>query len=74
MASNKALKRFVELVEADGMTVEHGGKHYKVLDRKGNRVGTLSTSGETNALRQAVRDLARQGLFSDEKKARSVKF
>ena len=71
---NKALKRFVELVQAEGMTVEQGGKHLKVLDRTGNRVGTVSTTGETNALRQAVRDLARQKLFANEKEARSIKF
>ena len=70
---NKALKKFVAMVEAEGMTVETGGKHFKVL-HNGQRVGTVATTGETNALRQAVRDLARQGLFRDEKQARSVKF
>lgn len=71
---NKALRKFVKMVEAEGLSVEAGGKHYKVLDMKGNRVGTVSTTGETNALKQAIRDLDRQGLLKDGKEARKVKF
>lgn len=70
---NKSMKRFVALVEANGMTVEQGSKHYKVL-HMGKMVGTVAHTGETNALRQAVRDLARQKLLKDEKQARMMKF
>jgi hypothetical protein len=74
MTMNKALKQYVKLVEQYGMTVEQGGKHFRVL-KKGNLVATLSTSGETNAMRQSIRDLARKGHFGkDEKRARMVKF
>jgi hypothetical protein len=74
MAMNKALRQYVKLVEQHGMTVEQGGKHFRVL-KQGHLVATLSSSGETNAMRQSIRDLARKGLFGkDEKQARSVKF
>lgn len=71
----KAYRKFVKMVEAEGLTVVQGGnKHHKVLDNSGKLVSTVSHTGETNAFRQAVRDLARQGLFKDEKQARATKF
>lgn len=74
MSNRQALKKFVALVEKHGITVEQGGKHMKVL-HNGKTVGTLSTSGESNALKQAIRDLDRQGLLGEDgKEARKVVF
>ena len=69
----KTLRKFEKLVQAHGLKLEQGrrGGHYAVT-KNGARVGTLSTSGETNALRQAVRDLCRQNLLPQE--ARRVTF
>jgi hypothetical protein len=66
-----AHKQFVNLVGSYGLRVEHTKGHYAVT-KDGKRVGTVSHSGEVNAYRQAIRDLARQKLVGDE--ARRVKF
>lgn len=72
--ARKSMKDFERLVGKYGVSVQHGGKHASLV-HNGRRVGTLATTGEASALRQAVRDLARQGIFgSDEKVVRSVKF
>lgn len=74
MARNKALDKYTKLVAEYGCKVEHGGKHYSIL-HNGARVGTLSGTGEQNALRQSIRDLARQGIFGEnEAKVRKIKF
>lgn len=68
----KATKDFSRLIGQHGLTLEHGKGHYAVRTKDGRRVGTVSHSGEVNALRQAVRDLVRQKLLPEE--ARRVKF
>lgn len=74
MSNKQALRKFEKLVEKHGITVVQGGKHLKVL-HNGRTVGTLSTSGESNALKQAIRDLDRQNLLGkDGKEARKVVF
>lgn len=69
----KLHKNFEKLLKSNGLVIEQGKGHYSVT-KNGTRVGTVSSSGEANALRQAVRDLARQGLLKDEKQARMTKF
>lgn len=74
MASKQALRKFTKIVEAHGITVEQGGKHLKVM-HNGKQVGTLASSGECNAFKQAIRDLDRQGLLgNDGKEARKQSF
>lgn len=69
---NKSLKRYVDTIKPHGLTLETGSKHHKVKDSAGRTVATVSGTGEANALRQSIRDLARQGLVPNE--ARRVKF
>jgi Spy/CpxP family protein refolding chaperone len=61
---SKALQAFAKVVAQYGVTTEDGGKHI-TLRKDGRRVGTLAVTGETNALRQAMRDLRRQGIVGD---------
>jgi hypothetical protein len=60
----KAHKDFERIVRQRGVTLEQGGKHYKIV-HNGRQVGVLAKTGETNALRQAMRDLRRQGIVGD---------
>lgn len=69
---NKSLKRYVDTIKPHGLTLETGSKHHKVKDASGNTVATVSGTGEANALRQSIRDLARLGLVPDA--TRRIKF
>lgn len=69
---NKAIKRYADTIKPFGLTLESGKKHHKVKDASGRTVATVSGTGETNALRQSIRDLARQGLVPNE--TRRIKF
>lgn len=71
--NRKAYKTFEKLVRTHGMELRQTrrGGHFAVL-HDGRRVGTLSNGGETNAYKQAVRDLCRQDLLPQE--ARRVSF
>ncbi len=69
--NRKHEKQFRALIESYGLTMEHDKGHMSVR-KDGKRVGTVSHTGEANALKQAIRDLARQGLVGDE--ARRITF
>lgn len=65
---NKSMKKYATAIKPHGLTVEHAKKHYIVRDNAGKLVATVSGTGETNALRQSVRDLWRAGLVPDDVK------
>lgn len=67
----KQRKQYEATIKRYGLTLDVGKGHLAVL-KDGKRVATVSSTGETNALRQSIRDLARLGLVGDE--ARRVKF
>ena len=61
---SKALRRFEDTVKGRGVEVRQAGKHLKLV-HNGRQVGVLAKTGETNAYRQAMRDLRRQGIVGD---------
>lgn len=68
---DKALKSYRKAIEPHGLKLEKGTKHFKVT-KNGHTVATVSKTGESNALRQSIRDLARLGLVPDS--TRRLKF
>ena len=57
------LKAFNSAIKPYGLYVSQSeGKHYAIVNDSGKRVATLSSTGDPNACRQAIRDLVRAGL------------
>ena len=65
--NHKAVKKFEDMVREHGLTLQHGKGHYAVLHR-GKRVGTMSTTGDSNTCRAMIYTLARLGLVPQELK------
>ena len=68
----KTHQQLVSLMRQYGLDVEKYDGGHIAITKDGARVGTVSHTGESNACRQAVRDLWRQGLVDEA--AKRVKF
>lgn len=61
---HKEIKEIVKRLEANGHSVEHGGKHLKVKNSDGATIYTLPTTPSGSVWKvRLLRDLEKRGLI-----------
>ena len=66
MTMNKLPKTFVRTLASYDLSIVRGGSHWKVYTKDNRMVCSIAHTGHTSTLREAMRELRRQSLVSDD--------